>query len=358
MVRPKWTALAVVAALIAGVAGCGSSEDRGVDVRKIAFVAPFSDNEPDWTLLGRDVVEEFPRSLNVRADTADASQASDVRAVLEQVSHEGNQLVIAHDSAYADAAEAVAEETRVPALVWGERDDPPEGLIGQITVKAKEAGYVAGIIATKASYSRSLGIVIADDGSPWALSTWNRMAGGFVAGARSVDPRVRVLYEVVGADGEATVDETRAAGRRLLREGAQHFLILGGRSAVGAQTSTEAEEGGGETLFIGAATDKSSTVHIEGGGAAYILGSILWDLRRVYRQAVRDVRAGTFGDHPYVLSFRNGGMRVFTSGRTPSDALEAGEAATGKLESGAIDVPDTPTSDDVQTLIAGEAPES
>jgi basic membrane protein A len=354
--RARWTALAMVAALVMGAAGCGSSE-RGTDVTKVAFVAPYSDNEPDWTLQAQEIVEEWPRKLGVRVDKADASQASDVRAVLEQVSHEGNQLVIAHDSRYADAAEAVAEETKVPELVWGERDDPPAGLVGQITVRAKEAGYVAGIIAIRSAITRRLGIVIAADGSPWDLATWNRMAGGFVAGARSIDPTVRVLYTQVGSGGHATVEETRAAGSRLLREGAQDFLILGGKSMVGAQHAMEAREGGGETLYIGAATDKSATVHTEEGGAPYILGSIVWDLRSVFRQALRDVRAGTFGDHPYVLTFRNGGQRIYASGRTPADAVEAAEAQEGKLESGAIDVPDTPTSDSVQALIEGQSPE-
>lgn len=359
MARAMWTALAVVAALIAltaGVAGCGSSE-KGTDVRKVALVAPFGDNDPDWTLQATQVLEEFPRSLRVGVDTADASQADDVRAVLEQVSNEGNQLVIAHDSSYADAAEAVAEQTRVPALVWGERDNPPDGLVGHITVKAKEAGYVAGIVAAKASNVRKLGIVIADDGSPWALATWNRMAGGFVAGARSIDPRTRVLYAQVGGNGKATVEETRAAGARMMRAGAQHYLILGGSSVVGAQRATEAVEGGGESLYIGAVSDKSSTVHLEEAGAPYLLGSIVWDLRSMLRKAVRDLRAGTFGERPYVLSFRNGGQRIYSSGRTPADAVEAAEEVQGKLESGAIDVPDTPTSDAVEALIAGDTPE-
>jgi basic membrane protein A and related proteins len=357
--RAMWTALAVVAALVAltvGVAGCGSSE-KGTDVRKVALVAPFGDDDPDWTLQATHVLEEFPRTLRVGVDTADASETDDIRAVLEQVSNEGNQLVIAHDSAYADAAEAVAKETRVPALVWGERDNPPDGLIGQITVKAKEAGYVAGIIAVKASNLRRLGIVIADDGSPWALATWNRMAGGFVAGARSIDPRVRFQYAQVGSDGQATAAETRAAGSRMMRAGMQHYLILGGSSAVGAQRATEAKEGGGETLYIGAVSDKSSTVHVEESGAPYLLGSIVWDLGSVLREAVRDVRAGTFGDHPYVLSFRNGRQSIYASGRAPADAVEAAEQVEGKLESGAIDVPDTPTSDAVDALIAGDTPE-
>jgi basic membrane protein A and related proteins len=347
--RARWIALAMVAALAMGAAGCGSSE-KGTDVTKVAFVAPYRDNEPDWTKQAQEVVEDWPKKLGVRVDKVDASQTSDIRGALEQVSHEGNQLVIAHDSRYADAAEAVAKETRVPELVWGERSDAPAGLVGQITVEDKAGGYMAGLVTAKAAYTRRLGIVVIADGSAWDTATWNRMAGGFVAGARSIDPREQISYVQVGEHGSASVKQVHDAAKRLVDHGAQMIFALGGASTVGVLHALT--EAGGEDQYVGVIGDKAAF-----NTDNNVLVSVMFDTRPVFEQARRDIRAGRFAQHPYALTLRNRGVWLFSTGRTPSDALEAGLAAGRKIERGTLKVPVTPTREAVEALIAGQAPE-
>ncbi len=239
----------------------------------------------------------------------------------------------------------------MPELVWGERTNPPDGLVGQITVQDKEGGYLAGVAAAHAAITRRLGIVVADDGSDWDLATWNRLAGGFVAGARSVDSHERISYVQVGSDGDATVAQAHAAGRRLLAHGVQMLLVLGGASSIGAQRALEERRGEGETLLVGAVSDKSATRRLEPGGVPYILGSVMWETRPAFRQAIHDLRAGTFGDRPYALTLKNHGVWLYKTGRMPQDAYEDAMAAAAKIEQGTLHVPATPTSDAVQALI-------
>lgn len=339
-------ALAVVAALAIGVAGCGSGES-GTTVRKIAFVAPYGDNEPDWTLRAQEVVREFPRELGIRVDTADASQTTDLRGVLEQVSHEHNQLVIAHDSRYADVAEAVAADTKVPELVWGERPNAKKGLVGQITVQDKEAGYMAGVVAAHAAVTRRLAVIALADGSAWDLATWNRMAGGFVAGARSVDPKEQVRYVQVGQNGSATVEQVHDVALRLLKSGSQMIFTLCGRSTLGALRAVEQQQG--ENQYIGVISDKAAY-----NRENFVLEAIMYETRPVFEQAIRDLRTGRFAQHPYELTLANRGVWLLATGRTPSDAYEAAMAAKAKIERGTLTVPSTPTSQAVQALIAGQ----
>jgi basic membrane lipoprotein Med (substrate-binding protein (PBP1-ABC) superfamily) len=352
--RARWIALAVVAALAVGVAGCGSSE-KGTDVKKIAFVAPYGDNEPDWTIQSKEVVDEFPRSLHIRADTVDASQTNDLRGVFEQVSHEGNQLVIAHDSRYAATAAAVAKDTGVPALVWGEQPSTKGAPVGHMTVQDKEGGYMAGIAATHAAITRRLGVIVAADGSDWDLATWDRTAGGFVAGARSVDPNVHIRFAQVGSDGDATGAQMHAKAAQMLREGVQMLLILGGKASTGAMRAVEATGGRDETLSIGVVSDKSATRRVEAGSVPIMLGSIMWETRPTFRKAVADVRAGTFAD-TYPLTLRNRGVWLYQTGRMPQDAADDAHRAASKIEQGTIHVPVTATSAAVESLIAGETP--
>jgi len=347
VVRARWTTLALVAALVAGVAGCGSSE-HGTDVRKVAFVAPFKDNEPDWTQQSREVLAAWPKRLHVRVDEIDASQTPDVRGVFEQVAHEGNQLVIAHDSRYAAAAEAVAKQTRVPTLVWGEGRDV-KGLVSHITVEGKEGGYIAGVVAARAAYTRRLGILVMADGSAWDTATWNRMAGGFVAGARSIDPHTRFYFTQVGESGSATVKQVREAARQLAREGAQMLFALGGAATVGALQAVTAA--GGESQYVGVIGDKA-TFNRENN----VLESVMYDTKRVFEEARRDVRDGRFGEHPYKLTLRDRGLWLFRTGRTPEDAYERGIQAQHEIQRGRVHVPDTPTQQSVQALIAEQQP--
>lgn len=349
MARARWMALAVVAALAIGVVGCGSGES-GTTVRKIALVAPYGNNEPDWTVRALEVVREFPRALGVRADTVDASQTSDIRGALEQVSHEGDQLVVAHDGRYADAAEAVAADTKVPELVWGERPHAKKGLVGQITVQAKEAGYVAGVIAAHSAYTRRLAVIVLDDDSPWELATWNRMAGGFTAGARSIDPQEQVEYVQVGQNGSATVEQVYDVAMRLLKGGSQMIVALGGRSTLGALRAVEKVQG--ECQFIGVIGDKAAY-----NRENFVLESVMFEFKSIFRQAVADVRSGRFGQHPYALTLANRGVYVLPTGRTPSDAYEAGLAAQRKIEHGTLRVPETSTSEAVKALVAGQTPQ-
>lgn len=350
MARARWTALAVVAALVvAGVVGCGSGE-RGTDVKKVAFVAPYRDNEPDWTLQAQEVVEEWPRERGIRVDKIDASQTDDVRAALEQVSNEGNQLVIAHDSRYADDAEAVAKKTRVPALVWGERTDPPDGLVGEITVQDKEGGYVAGFIAARSAYERTLGILVIADGSAWDVATFNRMAGGFVAGARSIDPRERFIYEQLGENGSPTEQQVYDTAIRMQKRGVQMLFVLGGASTLGGLRAVEKMDD--EHQYVGVIGDKG-----EFNRENYVLESVMIDTRPAFEQALRDLRSGRFGDHPYALTWRNRGVWLFRTGRTPQDSYDLGIAAGDKVAAGKVQVPTTPTRDAIEALIAGETPE-
>lgn len=354
MARARWTALVVaaLAALAIGAVGCGSSgDDEGTDVRKVAFVAPYADNEPDWTLQAREVVGEWPRKRGVRVDVLDASQTDDLDAVFRQVAEEGNQLVIAHDSRYAEAAEAVARDTDVPTLVWGDRPDAPEGLVGQIHVEDKEGGYVAGLIAAHSAYTRRLGIIVMADGSDWDTATWNRMAGGFVAGAHGYDPSVEVQYVQVGENGAATADQVYAVARRMHEEhGTQMLFALGGSATVGALRAVERI--GGETQYIGVIGDKAAFNRDN-----FVLESVMYDTRPVFEQALRDLRAGRFAERPYALTLRNGGIWVLQTGRTPGDAYEAGMEASRQIQAGRIEIPDTPTSDDVEALLAETKPE-
>ena len=347
MARARWTALAVVAAIaigVAGLAGCGSGES-GTTVRRVALVAPYEGNEPEWTSRALRAAHVAAEEVEARVDAVNASRTTDVRSLLERASHEHDQLVIAHDSRYADVAESVAADTKVPELVWGERPHAKKGLVGQLTLQDKEAGYMAGIVAEHAAITRRLAVIVLAEGSAWDTATWNRMAGGYVAGARSLDPAAQVRYVELGQSGPATAQQVHDVTMRLLKGGAQMIFTLGGTATLGGLRAIE--QFAGENQFVGVIGDKAAY-----NRENYELEAVVYDFAPAFRQALADLRRGRFGQRPYELTLRNGGLSLYTTGRTPLDATEAAMAVKGQLEQGTLHVPATSTSEAVQALIA------
>lgn len=354
MAGSRWAALAAVATLVVGgAAGCGASGGGGTTVKKAAILLPGALNDPEWTQMSRESFEDLVSRGRVRGSIAAAEQPAQARGALEQLAGEKPQLVIADDSHYAAAAAQVAQKTKVPTLVWGDPGALKKGLVGDVEVEPRAAGYVAGALAVGSAISREVGIVVADDGTPSDLRTWNEMAGAYAAGARSWGPSVKVHYVQVGSGGNATTAEVDAATTTLMKHRAQYILALGRASTVGAFNSIVRANHHGlyfnEQLFGGVIGNKERL--IQASNEAFV--TIPWNFELVFGQALADVRSGRFGTHVYTLSLANGGLSVRPTGRTPSDVFEKAMALKPKVESGAVSVPTTTTAAQVQALANG-----
>jgi basic membrane lipoprotein Med (substrate-binding protein (PBP1-ABC) superfamily) len=207
----KWTALVAVVAIAAGSAGCGGG-NGGTKVTNVGLVSPGRANDVDWVTQAREAFEDLVDKLHLRGEKAEEVPTARAAAAVETLAGSGAQLVIAHDGSYAAAAAAAAERGKARTLVWGDPGALKANRVGDIEVDAGPAAYAVGVIASHASIRRRFGIVIANDGGSWEARTWDEMAGGFVAGLRSVDPRSHITLVRVGADGQATAAEAQAAG--------------------------------------------------------------------------------------------------------------------------------------------------
>jgi basic membrane lipoprotein Med (substrate-binding protein (PBP1-ABC) superfamily) len=337
----RWIAVVVLAVLVVCCAGCGGTS--GAKVEKIALVSPGRYNDVDWWRQGLEAFEDTVQRLRVRGEIADDVRGADAPAAVEQVSRDA-QLVIANDGRYAAAAAAAAERTKVPELVWGHPGLLKPGRVGDVEVQAAEGAYAAGPIVMHAVNARRLGIVVADDGGSWEAKLWNEMAGGFVAGVRSVDPHVAFDLVRVGHDGQATAADAAQAAARLIARKTVVIFALGGRSAIGVLRAAERHGG----FYVGTIGPKEA----ERTNESSVLTAVLWNVGPTFRRAVADLRHGTFGRRPYALTLANGGITLLATG-VIGGAFDFGARAADAISHGRITVPSTPTDADVQTLLAG-----
>ena len=50
-----------------------------------------------------------------------------------------------------------------------------------------------------------------------------------------------------------------------------------------------------------------------------LLSSVLWNFAGTFKQAVKDINAGTYGTHGYNLSLKNGGISLLKTKYIPAD---------------------------------------
>ncbi len=340
MVPARWTALAVVAVIVAGLGGCGSGGGP-TKVTKVALVTPGSANDSEWSARARSSFEALVDGLHLRGAAAESPPATQVEPSLEQLSN-GAQLVIAHESSYASAARTAADRTKVPELVWGDPSAQKQGRVADVEIDGGPAGYLAGFISARASISERLLITIVSEGTPWDARTWNTLAGGFIAGARAFDKKVRIWIV------RATPAEAASTSEKLIvAHNIQTDFVLAGSTSVPMYDMLKRQILG-ERFYVGIVGDKER-INQEN----IILASILYSFEGLFRQAIEDVRRGAFGKHGYTLTLANRGLSIAGTGRTPSDTAEAALAYQRRIVAGQITIPSTPTNAAVEELLRG-----
>ncbi len=343
MRRMTVRAIAIALLVAIGAAGCGG-EDDGSAVTSIALVAPGRGNDLDWTRQAREAFEAIAERRRLTGLIAEDVTAEQVPTAFGQLDDRGAELVFAHDPSYAQAAARAAADTGVPTLVWGDADAVEPGLVGDVEVAASDGGFLAGALSSHATGIKSVGILIADDGTAWDTRNWNLMAGGVIAGARHEIPHVRIELHWVGGPDGTTFEEMQSTAEDLLNRRVQTLFALGGRTALGVLKGVDKTIG--EEEYAGVIGDKATVNTLSD-----VVTSVLYDFDGLFRRAIADVRAGRFGERPYTLTFENGGLSLLRTGRTPDDAYAAAMVAQREIADGTIEVPETPTRDAVRALL-------
>jgi basic membrane protein A and related proteins len=352
----RWTIFAVIAALAIGVAGCGgddsdeggstsggnsssSSSDSGAKVKKIAIVTPEKRDDFGWNQQGVEGAQAAAKELGVQLEIADGSGYDNVDPILSQLANSGSQLVIAHASGYNASAADVAAKTGVPELSWDNPSGLQPGVMGDAETDSQQGAYLAGVLAATTSKSKKLGIVVSADDT-----NWNKMSGGFIAGARSVDPSVKFLYAQIGQAGYADSAGGKRVTGTVIAGGADVVFGMGDGSSFGMLQAVE--QAGGDVKFIDVIGDKSSL-----DKQSVLLSSVLWNFAPAFKQAIGEINDGTFGEKGLTLDLENGGISLLKTPQIPADAWTKVEETKQGIIDGSIDVPLTPKKADVQALL-------
>jgi simple sugar transport system substrate-binding protein len=316
-----------------------------IKILKMAVIAPEKGNDFGWNQQGVDGAKAAAESVGASIEVADGAGYDDPGPILRQLADGGAQFIVTQASGYNTAAPQFAAETGIPVIVYDAPDATTPGLVADVLTNAQEGAYLAGVLAASMTKTGILGMVISAD-----TPSWHKANGGFVAGAKSVNPNIKFLQAQIGPAGYADAEGGKRVTETVIAGGADIVFGQGDGASFGMLQAVETATppaGADKVWFIDVIGDKTSIDTKD-----VLLSSVLWDFAGTFKQAIADIEAGTFGNQGYVQDVSNGGIALLQTDNITSEAWAAVQAAKDGIAGGSIVVPVTTTQADVDALIA------
>jgi len=355
-VNSKWTRiLAVMLALVllvAFVPGCAKTDDGTTDngttppestikaamVTDVGGLGDKSFNDGAYAGLQRAESE-----LGVEIKVLESKEITDYESNIDQLATAGYSPIFAVGFLMTDTVSKMS--TAFPDTQFGGVDEffapVPANVVG-LNFKEEEGSYLAGIVAglaTKANFDSKLnsdnviGFVGGID-----IPLIQKFEAGFIAGAKSVNPDVKVISLYAGNFTDQA--KGKELGFSLIEQKADVIYAAAGQ--VGLGTVEACKDRG--ALFIGVDVDQYETIANSGD---VMLTSMIKRVDNAVFETIKAVVDGTFpGGEIQVFGLAEEGVGLapyhdFDS-KIPQDIKDAVEKARADIIAGTITVPTTP----------------
>jgi basic membrane protein A len=333
---------ALGAALVAAV-GANADTTSHQKVTSVAIATPAKPSDYGWNAQGIAGAAAAAKAAGAKLTQVTNIGYDNTESVLRQLANKKPGLIIAHASGYNPIAARLAQQDGIPTITY---DDPKilvKGKVGAITTSSQQGGYLAGILAAKQTKSGTVGIVISASDP-----NWYEMSGGFAAGVRSVSKTVKIVFATIGP---AAYDDA-AGGKRVatsvIAAGADVVFGMGDGASLGYIQAVETAKSKNKVWYIG---DIGNIAPID--KKKIQLSSVLWNFTGAYKQAIKDVNAGTFGEKAYDLTLKNGGISLLKTSYIPAATWKLVQTAQKGIIAGSLKVPLTTTKSAVDALVKG-----
>ena len=350
----RCSAAAAVVLVALALSACGSDDSSSssapdtsgaaaASISKMAIAAPEKANDYGWNQQGVESARRAADSAGAEIEVADGIGYENVEPVLRRLAQSGSELTVAQASGYNTIAPKVATQFKVPTIVFDAPDATQPGAVADVETSSQQGSYLAGILAAKTTKTGTLGIVISA-----ADTNWYKMSGGFVAGARSVDPNVKIVFAQIGQAAYADSAGGKRVTSQVIANGADVVFGMGDGSSFGMLQAVETAKppaGASKVYFIDVIGDKTN---VDKKGV--LLSSVVWDFTDIYKQAIGEVADGTFGQKGYELTVDNG-ISLLRTDKAPAETWDAIDEAQKGVANGSIQIPLTPDKAALDQLI-------
>jgi len=339
--------MAAVALLSLLVAACGSSNNNtssssggastgsstsasaSSKVKTIAIATPAKTNDYGWNAQGVAGAKAAANSVGASVNVTSDIGYDKTQTVLRQLALNKPQLIIAHASGYDTAAARIGQQYKIPTVTYDIPTMKSPGAVSNITTESQQASYLAGILAAHKTKTGKVGIIISASDS-----NWFKMAGGFAAGVHSVNPKTKIAFAEISSAGYDDSAGGKRVATSMIADGADVILTMGDGASFGYLQAIETANPGHKVWMIG---DIGDMTPIDKKGV--FLSSVLWNFDGAYKQFIKEIDDGTFGQQGYDLTLANGGVSLLKTKYIPASVWSDIQAAQKKIVSGQIQVP-------------------
>lgn len=349
MKRSLWTSLAIclsLSLLALAFSSCRIQSRAADDKSKIHVGIVFDIGGKDDRSFNAAAWEGARRakgSFPIVLRDVEPGDPTSIEPAMRAFAERGYDLIIGVGFAQAPIMQRVAED--YPNLnfaiidgVIQKRDAEGKPIEGQflentasLVFKEHEGSYLVGMIAAKKSQTGTIGFIGGMD-----IGLIHRFATGYEEGARSVNPKIRVLVQYVGVTDSAwnNPGKGKELAEAQIGNGADVIFTAAGNSGLGAFDAAEQNK----KFVIGVDSNQN---WVKPG---YVLTSMVKRVDNAVYQIIQDKVNGKFQGGLHVYGLDNDGvgyaMDQYNEKLVPPDVIQTVEAAKQKIIKGDITVTD------------------
>jgi basic membrane protein A len=308
--------------LAAGAVGCGDAAPGAAeDSFRVALLTPGPISDQSWNAGAYQGLLRIRDSLGAQISHIQTRTPAEFEENFRQYGAQGYSLVFGHGFEFQDAAKRVAPE--FPNTYYVVTSATAEGAnVAGIHFSFADASYLAGMLAGAMTRSNVIGVIGGTELPPVQESFV-----AFEAGARRMNPDVRVLTSFVGNWDDASTGKELA----LAHIGRSADVIFQNADAAGLGVFQAARERTG-VWVIGSNSNQNAVA------PEVTLGSVVIDLPHAFLAVAREVKSGTFVPRVVELGTDEDVVRLELNevlrARLPAPALLAIDSVAAALRAG------------------------
>jgi simple sugar transport system substrate-binding protein/basic membrane protein A len=323
--------LLIVAALLLAACGGAATETPAEESASFAVITSGPRDDNSWNEAAYNGAEALKAKGYETAFSERIAEGDELR-ILREYADQGVDLIVAHGFGYQDGVFEVAAEYPDLNFAWAGGINRTAANVGDYDQPFYEAAYAVGVVGGHMSESGVLGALVGFD-----IPVCHAMAQALLAGARTVNPDVRLIttaagsWEDVAAAKEAALAQAEA--------GVDFWIECGEGPALGAIEAAK-EVGGWVTGYVGDMSENGPDV---------VLTSLVWNLEPLFNRMMDETLDGTFDNPFYKMGVADGSLLLVYNealkDQIPAEALADAEAAMTAITAGEIVVPFVPEGD-------------
>jgi basic membrane protein A and related proteins len=294
----------------------------------IAVVLPGPRDDNSWNTAAYNALMAL-KEKGVKVAYSENITDADSARVIREYAGQGFEMIVAHSFGYQDSTFQVAAEQPKTNFAWAGGINKTADNVADYDQPFYQAYYPIGVLAANMSKTGKIGALYGFD-----IPVCHSMGEAFLAGAKSVNPDIKLISTAVG--DWVDVAKAKEAALAQADAGVDFWIECGEGPALGSIEA--AKDRGG--YVTGYANDMSAN------GPNSVLISMVWALEPLFQKMLDDTHNGTFKAPWYTYGLAEGTLQLkyndALKDKVPADVQKAVEQSFNDIKSGKFTVPYVP----------------